>query len=298
MQLILHILNGTVNLSGKTEILHTHNFQTKQHFTLYYLDNMMLPVLVAFIIHYCNAYLTLRIVDYYREAESMYEWMNVVYSNDCSFFDMFIEDYLIPMNNQIINVNVTANISIESYLECDDSEANSVGLIHDTCEWWNSNCIAYQHFMFEVSKNSSNYTNIKSDSIVDSLLNRKFVHFTLLFDTNISSIMDGTTAVSDYHSYLKPIGNVSHVVMYSNSTYKMWWKLITTRMSIYLGYDIYYRVNKTQLSEQCNFIYFDYYYNYNGDDICYGFLTLDDVTHSNYTKSTQFSDANKTVELF
>ena len=271
-----------------------------------YFHRVMLPLVAVLSINVCKGYRTLRITDYYWQAESVYEWMKDVYSNDCSFFSEFIDNYLIPMNIKV--ANSTANTSmIEDHFACDDSEPNSVGMAQYRCTWYDfygsSECDAYQHYMFEVSKHSRYYDDVKNDSIVDSLLNRTFVHFTMLYNTNtmlnestdLSFFIGNTNDTADYQSYLTSIGNLSytsqHTSMYTNnSMHNMSWKLITTQMSMYLGSGIF-DVNKTKLSQKCNLIYFD-----DSSGSCYGLLTLENITSSNYLVSTQFMDSNKTVK--
>ena len=273
-----------------------------------YFCNVMPSLVAALIINDCDGYRTLRITDYYWQARSVYEWIPDVYSNDCFFFNMFIENYLIPMNMQIVNSSTNASV-IEDYFECDDSRPDSVGRAHDRCEgwpvwsWsWYSDCDAYQHYMFEVSKNSTYYNDVKNDSIVDSLLHRKFVHFTMLYDTNttekvttdLALILNNTNNISDYQSYLTSIENYSQKSMYTdNNIHNMSWKLITTRMSMVLGYKID-DINIAQLSQQCNLIYFNWIYNSAGE--CHGLFTVENVTSNSYLQSTQFMDANKTVK--
>ena len=264
--------------------------------------NVVYALLVPLIINDCYGYEALRIIDYYWQVESVYEWMNTVYSSDCSFFNAFIENYLIPMNMKIIN-HARTNTSVEDYFECNDSEPDSVARAHYRCEWYNDryDCDAYQHYMFEVSKNSRYYNDIKNDSIVDSLLNRKFVHFTMIYNTNttlnettdLALILDDENMIADYKSYLTNIGNYSKISMcFNNSIHGMSWKLIATRISMYLGYGtIRNNLNKTQLSQQCNLIYFGW----QSYSSCYKLLTLQDITNNNYLESTEFTDANKTV---
>ena len=259
------------------------------------------------LINVCHSYSTLRITDYYWQVESLYEWMTDVYSNDCSFFNIFIGNYLMPMNMKI--VNSSANISIiEDYFVCDDSKPDSVGRAHDRCEIWNLDCSAHQHFMFEVSKHSWYHNNVNNDSIVDSLLNRTFVHFTMLYQnytilnetSDVASILNEPGIISDYKSYLTSIANYSYqnsiYSLYSNNSIRnMSWKLVATRISMYLGYDIY-DVNITLLSQECNnLIDFNWFYSSDGENDCYGLFTLEDVTKSSYLKSMEFMKSDETV---
>ena len=111
----------------------------------------------------------LHISDYYWQVSSPFEWINVIFSNDCNYIDQFIKYQLIPMNPNIMNIGNESLIL--DYFGCTDIQNNSVHVARDTCFYTYSSCLAYQHFMFEISKNASNYSQIKSDSIVDSLLN-------------------------------------------------------------------------------------------------------------------------------
>lgn len=261
-----------------------------------YFCNCTSTLLMTFIVHCCDCYGygALRITDYYWQSESVHEWMNAVYSNDCSFFNVFIYSYLIPMNMNI--VHSTTNVSIEDYFDCNDSKPNSVAMAYDRCAGFYSDCNASQHFMFDVSQNSRYYDDINNDSVVDSLLNRKFVHFTMLYDTNatrdeptdLALIVDDANKVADYRSYLTNIANYSKKFMYHDSVSNMSWNLVATTMSMFVDY---WPINFTQLSQNCNLIYFDKYYNSD----CYGLLTLENVTNSSYLKSTQFMDSTKTV---
>ena len=100
-----------------------------------YFHNVMLPLVAALMLNVCNGYERLRITDYYWQAESVYEWMNDVYSNDCSFFSVFIDNYLIPMNIKI--ADSTTNTSVmEDHFACNDSEPNSVGTAQYRCPWY------------------------------------------------------------------------------------------------------------------------------------------------------------------
>ena len=234
---------------------------------------------------------TLHITDHYWEAQSAIEWMPQIYSNDCSFFSAFIETVLIPMNTQVTSTEYS------NYLYCSrNGDADSVARIYDICEDASDHfCNAYQHFMFEVSKNSSNYVDIESDNIVDSMLDQTFIHFGLLYNTdasNLSSKIINIRDNSDYKSYLTYIRNDSHIATdyvsfnYMNGSYTMWWKLIATRMSIVLGNSIS-DINKTQLSQQCDWVYVS-----GCPDItcgaCYGILGLVNQTASNDSNLIEF----------
>ena len=78
---------------------------------MYCYNKVVLSELLVFIFitNICHGRVTF--IDYYWQAETLSQWENVVYSNDCSFFDMFIQNYLLSMNNIQLNVNSTTLVN-------------------------------------------------------------------------------------------------------------------------------------------------------------------------------------------
>ena len=197
----------------------------------------------------------LYVSDYYWTVESPYQWIQTLFSNDCAFMDYFIEFQLLPMHldlslSSLSNYNFTCNESItpvESALHVCSN--NLLG-----------QCVAYQHFMFEINtKYNAKNTNFK-DTTIGSVLNRTFIHYTLLYNATYKPSSDNTLTLISFISSANTYTYINSIFG-DYKSYLTNQTLISTEIAFDIGvdsdeaqqYDI--EVDMEILSDYCNFIY-------------------------------------------